>query len=85
EFYNNPSHIYTKFLLESVPTLEEDKKLKSIPGSPPSLINLPQGCRFSPRCPFVMDICKEKEPPIFKVSNTHLVRCYLAKGEKDAR
>jgi|YelNatPaOPRAMG01_1025707.scaffolds.fasta_scaffold00243_13 peptide/nickel transport system ATP-binding protein len=83
EFYNNPSHIYTKLLLESVPTLKEDKDLKSIPGSPPSLINLPKGCRFHPRCPFAMDICKTKEPPIFRVSGNHFAKCYLARGDKD--
>jgi len=79
EFYNNPSHIYTKLLLESVPTLRQDKKLKSIPGSPPSLVNPPQGCRFHPRCPFVMDICKTKEPPGVKISEVHFSKCYLAR------
>jgi peptide/nickel transport system ATP-binding protein len=79
EFYNNPSHIYTRLLLESVPTLRRDKKLKSIPGSPPSLLHPPQGCRFHLRCPFVMDICKTKEPPVFKINESHLAKCYLAR------
>ncbi|HPC77290.1 MAG TPA: ABC transporter ATP-binding protein, partial [bacterium] len=57
-FYSNPSHIYTRLLLDSVPTLRGEKKLKSIPGSPPSLIDPPSGCKFHPRCPYVMDICK---------------------------
>lgn len=81
DFYKNPSHVYTKLLLESVPTLREDKNLKSIPGSPPSLIDPPSGCRFHPRCPLVMDICKVKEPPFYKIKKGHFAKCYLNEGK----
>lgn len=81
DFYKNPSHVYTKLLLDSVPTLREDKNLKSIPGSPPSLIEPPSGCRFHPRCPLVMDICKVKEPPFYKIKEGHFAKCYLNEGK----
>lgn len=81
DFYKNPSHVYTKLLLDSVPTLREDKNLKSIPGSPPSLIDPPSGCRFHPRCPLVMDICKVKEPPFYKIKEGHFAKCYLNEGK----
>lgn len=80
DFYRNPSHMYTKLLLDSVPTLREDKNLKSIPGSPPSLIDPPSGCRFHPRCPSVMDICRVKEPPFYKIKEGHFAKCYLNEG-----
>jgi len=80
DFYRNPSHMYTKLLLDSVPTLRKDKNLKSIPGSPPSLIDPPSGCRFHPRCPSVMDICKVKEPPFYKIKEGHFAKCYLNEG-----
>ncbi len=81
-FYSNPSHIYTRLLLDSVPTLRGEKKLKSIPGSPPSLIDPPSGCKFHPRCPYVMDICKTEEPPFYKISQDHFSRCYLSEDKK---
>ncbi len=81
DFYKNPSHVYTKLLLDSVPTLREEKNLKSIPGSPPSLIEPPSGCRFHPRCPLVMDICKVKEPPFYKIKEGHFAKCYLNEGK----
>ncbi|HOJ92805.1 MAG TPA: ABC transporter ATP-binding protein [Dictyoglomaceae bacterium] len=81
-FYTNPAHGYTMMLLDSVPTLKTDKKLKSIPGSPPSLISPPQGCRFHPRCQYVMDICKEKEPPIFQKGENHYAKCYLGESHE---
>lgn len=76
EFYTNPIHPYTKLLLDSVPTLRIDKKLKSIPGSPPSLINPPLGCRFHPRCPFVKDLCKKSSPPLIKKGEGHFIKCH---------
>jgi len=82
EFYGRPAHGYTMMLLNSVPTLRTDKKLRSIPGSPPSLINPPQGCRFHPRCQYVMDICKVKEPPMFKKGEEHYAKCYIGESHE---
>uniref|UniRef100_A0A7C3MIK6 ABC transporter ATP-binding protein n=1 Tax=Dictyoglomus thermophilum TaxID=14 RepID=A0A7C3MIK6_DICTH len=81
-FYNLPAHGYTMMLLNSVPTLKTIKKLKSIPGSPPSLISPPKGCRFHPRCQYVMDICREKEPPMFKKGEEHYAKCYIGESHE---
>jgi peptide/nickel transport system ATP-binding protein len=81
-FYNSPAHGYTMMLLNSVPTLKTTKKLKSIPGSPPSLISPPKGCRFHPRCQYVMDICREKEPPMFKKGEEHFAKCYIGESHE---
>ncbi len=75
--YNNPLHPYTQLLLKSVPNIKiDDMELRYIPGSLPDLKNIPQGCRFKDRCPFVKDICSKKEPPIFKIDERE-VRCWL--------
>ncbi|RLE61886.1 MAG: ABC transporter ATP-binding protein, partial [Thermoprotei archaeon] len=77
DFYTNPSHPYSQKLIASVPTLRSDKKLEFIPGEPPSLINPPSGCRFHPRCPHAMDICRREEPPEIALEKGHYVRCWL--------
>ncbi|MDK6028192.1 ABC transporter ATP-binding protein [Ignisphaera sp. 4213-co] len=77
--YKSPSHPYTIGLLDSIPSLSSEKtELKGIPGEPPDLINPPPGCRFHPRCPFAMDICRKEEPPMTKLENGHIVFCWLA-------
>ena len=78
EVYKSPAHPYTQMLLESIPDIRNrGKKLKSIQGNPPDLLNPPPGCRFHPRCPFVMDVCKREEPEMVKLSPTHYVACHL--------
>ena len=77
EIYTAPKHPYTQGLIGSVPTLREDKKLTYIPGEVPSLINPPPGCRFHPRCPYRMDICSRREPPLFPVGKEHYAACWL--------
>ena len=77
EIVENPKHPYTQALLKAVPNIEEEiHTLYSIPGSPPDLSNPPKGCRFHPRCPYVMDICRSTSPKE-KTENGHLVRCWL--------
>jgi len=63
EIYSDPKHPYTQLLLKSVPLLRGTRTPESIPGTPPDLINPPEGCRFRPRCPFAFDKCTQ-EPPI---------------------
>jgi peptide/nickel transport system ATP-binding protein len=77
KFYKEPQHPYSQLLLSSVPTLRENKDIKFIPGEPPSLLNPPPGCRFHPRCPFAMDVCRKKEPPTINVGRNSYVRCWL--------
>ncbi|MGB9717057.1 MAG: ABC transporter ATP-binding protein [Thermoproteota archaeon] len=76
-FLSEPLHPYAKLLLASVPTLRSTKKLGHIPGEPPSLLDPPPGCRFHPRCPHAMNVCRREEPPEVEVSELHKVKCWL--------
>ncbi|MEM0361721.1 MAG: ABC transporter ATP-binding protein [Sulfolobales archaeon] len=78
--YTDPLHPYSKGLLNSIPRLRTDTSLASIPGSPPSLINPPKGCRFRPRCPYAKPICAE-EPPLITLGSDGYVRCWLYGGK----
>jgi len=76
--YRNPVHPYTQKLLGAIPKLHEDiDKLEYIPGTPPNLIHPPSGCRFHPRCPYAMDICKKEEPRMKEVDADHFAACHL--------
>jgi peptide/nickel transport system ATP-binding protein len=84
--FNRPHHPYTWGLLGSLPRLDADvERLVQIQGSPPSLLNPPRGCRFHPRCPYVMEICKTTEPALEPISDDpeHLQRCHLDEETKD--
>jgi len=76
--FNSPVHPYTIGLLESIPRLHESQdRLKSITGQPPSLVNLPPGCSFVPRCEYNKAVCKEHIPPLINISPNHEVRCHF--------
>jgi len=75
EIYRNPKHPYTQGLLNSIPTLRKQKKLKFIPGSPPDLSATKPGCRFFDRCPEAMDKCKTAPPKI--KTDSGYVLCWL--------
>ena len=77
--FEKPLHPYTQGLIGAFPSIKGDrKKLISIPGQPPDLLSPPTGCRFNPRCPYVMDICKKVEPKLLPVDNpNHLAHCRL--------
>ena len=75
EIYRNPKHPYTQGLLNSIPTLRKEKKLKFIPGSPPDLSANKPGCRFFDRCPEAMDKCKT-DPPKIKTDSGYVL-CWL--------
>jgi len=78
QVFYNPQHPYTKLLLRAVPNpLKKIEKLEYIPGTVPLLTNPPHGCRFHPRCPFVMDICRKEEPQLVGVEKGHGVACWL--------
>jgi oligopeptide/dipeptide ABC transporter ATP-binding protein len=82
--YYRPHHPYTKGLIESIPSSEGGRgRLKPIQGQPPSLINLPSGCSFHPRCPYVMDQCITEVPPLRQVagSPSHRSACWLPVDE----
>ncbi len=82
--FKHPANPYTKGLIESVPTITraKEKKLFSIPGDPPNLLNPPKGCPFWPRCPYAKDICKEKEPEVVDVNGGYSY-CHFADELKD--
>jgi peptide/nickel transport system ATP-binding protein len=87
DLFYAPQHPYTWGLLSSIPRLDRPKqpRLSSIPGSPPSLIDLPQGCKFRPRCPFAFDKCT-KEPGLedrLGSGGAHVDRCWLSAEEKE--
>ena len=79
--FDEPKHPYTKGLIDSIPHLEYDsqEKLYSIPGSVPTLQQMPKGCRFHTRCPFVTEKCISERPPHISIDNKpdHKVRCWL--------
>jgi oligopeptide/dipeptide ABC transporter ATP-binding protein len=78
--FKAPKHPYTTALINSVPRLDrKDDRLYSIEGQPPSLLNLPPGCRFAPRCPDVQDICREQQPPEVEIEEGHTVSCWRVK------
>jgi peptide/nickel transport system ATP-binding protein len=77
DLFEKPFHPYTQALLDAVPRLSMEGMLKSIAGNVPNLVAPPAGCRFHPRCPKVMDVCRTHFPDMKTVDNNHLVACYL--------
>jgi peptide/nickel transport system ATP-binding protein len=79
--FQQPLHPYAQGLLASIPRFDQpDKELQSIPGSVPNLITPPSGCRFHPRCPHAMPVCKGERPPMTVEGEGHTVACYLYTG-----
>jgi oligopeptide/dipeptide ABC transporter ATP-binding protein len=74
----HPRHPYTVGLINSVPSIESEtvERLKTIPGFPPDMLNLPPGCPFSPRCERVTDDCKSEHPKVEEIEENHWVACY---------
>lgn len=79
EIFKNPKHPYTKALLSSVPELnpQDEKERIHLQGELPSPENLPTGCKFHTRCPYVMEICKTSTPQVKDFSETHNCKCFL--------
>jgi len=76
--FKKPLHPYTQGLIEAFPSIKsERKKLTSIPGQPPNLLNPPLGCRFNPRCKYAMTTCKTEVPAFKEASTGHYVACHL--------
>lgn len=78
EIFYESANPYTQGLLDSIPNVSlDEERLKTIPGTPPDLTDPPKGCPFAPRCPKVMKVCLEYEPPRVDLSETHWSRCWL--------
>jgi peptide/nickel transport system ATP-binding protein len=78
ELFENPLHPYTMALLKAVPKFTMEKELQSIAGNVPNLVTPPPGCRFHPRCPHAMDVCRREFPAMKEINKDHLVACYWA-------
>ncbi len=79
DLFQRPQHPYTLGLISSVPKPGQSKRatqLQSIAGNPPSLKRIPGGCVFAERCPMVIDLCRERKPPLEELGNGRLVRCH---------
>ena len=86
DLFNRPQHPYTWGLMGSLPRLEADtERLTQIPGQPPSLLRPPAGCRFHPRCPHVMEVCKTTVPNLEPTQRdpSHLQACHLDEETKE--
>ena len=86
DLFNRPQHPYTWGLMGSLPRLDADvERLTQIPGQPPSLLRPPNGCRFHPRCPYVMEVCKTTVPELKPTQRDpdHLEKCHLDEETKE--
>jgi peptide/nickel transport system ATP-binding protein len=72
----NPRHPYTAHLISSLPRIGDVTQKRGLEGAPPNLAAPPPGCRFHPRCPLTMDICRAEHPPMVDVAPTHRVACW---------
>jgi len=79
QIFHNPQHPYTKGLLASLPSAQtkQARRLHTIPGNVPSVMNMPKGCKFCTRCAEVLDRCLEEEPPLHDLGDGQQVRCHL--------
>lgn len=75
--FNEPRHPYTQQLIRSLPRLDDKGERMSIPGRPPALDNLPEGCRFHPRCECAMPICRTNIPAMQQLGPNHRAACFL--------
>jgi len=79
QIFSNPRHPYTEGLLRSVPSLTKQgikrRRLETIEGSVPNLLHLPQGCKFAPRCAYVIDECTAADVPLLQVDHERRARC----------
>ncbi len=78
DVFDHPTHPYGMGLVKAFPNIKAERsRVRSLPGFPPNLLAPPTGCRFHPRCPLAIDICKEEEPELLEIgSNSHKVACH---------
>ncbi len=88
KLFRSMSHPYTEALMRSIPKLgaPSHSKLTAIGGRPPDIINPPPGCKFSPRCPYAQDKCRNEEPPLVNAADGgHAFRCWIPVGTPESR
>lgn len=77
DVFSDPAHPYTRGLLGALPSVDEDKeRLTAIPGDIADPRNLPEGCRFHPRCQYVTEKCKIEQPKMIPISENHFIECW---------
>ncbi len=79
--FEAPKHPYTQGLIASVPRLTGGEIAEGIPGTVPDYTVAPSGCRFHPRCPHAMTVCRSRKPPLIELDRDHEVACYLYGGQ----
>ena len=83
EIFDDPRHPYTAGLFGSIPKLAGDEtRLHSISGMPPDPTNLPEGCKFHPRCEYCSEQCSAANVPLQHIGGTHYFRCIYAEGKR---
>ena len=75
-----PRHPYTRLLIDSLPGIDEKRALVGIPGLPPRLVDMPEGCGFAPRCPYAFDRCRRETPELQEVAPGQRAACHLYPG-----
>lgn len=81
DVFANPMHPYTAHLIASLPRIGSSRPRVALPGAPPNLADPPRGCRFHPRCPLAMDICRRENPALTTLEPEHRVACFAASSE----
>ena len=77
KIFKEPLHPYARALIDAIPSIKEKKRLRGLPGVPPDLRNPPPGCRFAPRCPKAMDVCRKVEPKLVEIEPGRFIACHL--------
>ncbi|GEO16380.1 peptide ABC transporter ATP-binding protein [Microvirga aerophila] len=81
DLFKKPLHPYTAHLISSLPRIGDEAPKKGLEGTPPSLANPPPGCRFHPRCPLAIDICRREAPPMVEILPGHRAACHVAQAD----
>jgi peptide/nickel transport system ATP-binding protein len=81
DLFKRPLHPYTAHLISSLPRIGDEAPKKGLEGTPPSLANPPPGCRFHPRCPLAIDICRREAPPMVEILPGHRAACHVAQAD----
>ncbi|MCA9881439.1 MAG: ABC transporter ATP-binding protein [Anaerolineae bacterium] len=76
-FFSDPLHPYSRLLISSLPSPDEKRELTGIPGMQPSLLDLPSGCAFHPRCPIAVEKCRQQIPPLRQIEESRRTACHL--------
>jgi peptide/nickel transport system ATP-binding protein len=81
DVFKRPLHPYTAHLISSLPRIGDERPKKGLEGSPPNLANPPSGCRFHPRCPLAIDVCRREVPPMVEILPGHRTACHVAQAD----